>query len=202
MPQPRLRSLSSAATGLFALMMAPTLAGAAAVAIDYELNALSAPARYEYRYTVTNVALSASPLGWFAIDFDTALYDEASLAIATVGLGEWSEQLLASIPILGVAAQYDAYKTVGTGLRVGESVAGFAVRFTWLGAGSPGAQAFTVYDPATLNILDGGVTTAVGAPPPIGLPEPSTSAMAMLALAGVFAARRRGASGGAEARSV
>lgn len=184
----KFRTFSLAAAGLFALT-ASTPGSAGPVSIDYELTLLAAPARYEYRYTVTNLSL-LTPVSWFSIDFDTALFDETSLAITSVGHSDWSESLLASIPVFGVPAQYDAYKTIGTGLAVGDSEAGFTVQFTWLGTGLPGAQAFTVYDPATLDVLDsGGVTTAVGTPPP-ALPEPSTAALALLALFGVAAARR------------
>ena len=189
------RLCASSVAGLLALMVAtPSLA--ASVTVDYELNALAAPSQYEYRYTITNVS-SASPISWFSIDFDIALYDESSLLIASVGLGDWSEQMLASVPLLGVPAQYDAYKTIGSALGIGDSETGFTVQFTWLGAGTPGSQAFTIYDPATLNVLDTGVTTSVGAPPPPpppppppGVPEPSSAALALLALCGLAAGRR------------
>lgn len=184
------RFASLASAGLCALM-ASTFSAAAPVTIDYELSALSTPGRYEYRYTVTNVSLAA-PLAWFSIDFDTSLYDEASLQITTTGLGDWSEQILGSV--LANPAQYDAYKTVGAGLGIGDSQGGFTVDFTWLGTGTPGAQAFTIYDQGTLDILDSGLTTAVGAPPPPpnDVPEPSSMALAVLALGGAAWGARRG----------
>lgn len=183
------RSYASVVAGVFALM-ASALSAASPVTIDYELTALAAPGRYEYRYTLTNVSL-ATPLSWFSVDFDTALYDESSLAITSTGLGDWSEQLLASIPALGVPAQYDAYKTVGAGLGIGDTETGFTVEFNWLGTGTPGSQAFTIYDPATLDVLATGVTTTEGEPPPNGAPEPSSAALVLLALCGVAAGRRR-----------
>ncbi len=185
----RLRSYASFLVGLLALM-ASTLSAASPVTIGYELTALAAPGRYEYRYTLTNVSL-APPLSWFSVDFDTALYDESSLVITTTSLGDWSEQLLASIPALGVPAQYDAYKTVGAGLGIGDTETGFTVEFNWLGTGTPGSQAFTIYDPATLDVLVTGVTTGEGEPPPNGAPEPSSAALVLLALCGVTARRRR-----------
>lgn len=183
------RRFASAAAVLFALVAA-TPSVAAPSTIDFELTALATPGRYEYRYTLTNVS-SATPLSWFSVDFDTALYDESSLTITSVGLGDWDEQLLGSIPDFGVPAQYDAYKTVGAGLNIGDTETGFKVAFTWLGVGSPGSQAFTIYDPATLDVLYTGMTTAVGTPPPPnGAPEPSTAALVLLALCGAAAGRR------------
>jgi hypothetical protein len=180
-----LRGLAISSFGL--LPLGAALAGP--VTVEYELASLGTPGRYEYRYTVTNVAL-ASPVSWFSVDFDPALYDESSLLITSTGLGDWSEQILGSIPILDVPAQYDAYKTTGTPLDIGDSEAGFTVQFTWLGTGTPGAQAFTVYDPGNLDVLYVGLTSAAAAPPP-GMPEPATPALVLLALAGANAARRR-----------
>lgn len=182
------RYFANAVASLIALAaVAPSVAGP--VGIGFELTSLAVPGRYEYRYTVTNVSL-ASPVAWFSVDFDSTLYEESSLLVTSTGLGNWSEQLLLSVPVLGVPAQYDAYETSGAPLSVGDSEAGFTVAFTWLGAGTPGSQAFTVYDAATLNVLDTGLTTPVGAPPPPPLPEPSSVALVLLALCGVAAASR------------
>ena len=180
-----LRLIAAALLGLFGWVLAvPGIAGP--VRIDYELSALAAPGRYEYRYTLSNVSL-ATPLAWFSIDFDTALYAESSLLVTTTGLGDWSQQILGSV--LANPAQFDAYNGQGSGLNIGETLGGFTVDFTWLGAGTPGSQAFTVYDPANLNILDSGATTLVGAPPPPpGVPEPSSAALALLALCAAAAA--------------
>ena len=174
-------------TAFLICITAPLQARAAAITVDYQLTSLAAPSRYEYLYTITNDSL-ASPLSWFSIDFDTALYDESSLVISTAGLGDWSQLMLASVP--GLPAQYDAYNTAGTGLAVGESLTGFKVEFTWLGAGTPGSQAFTVWDPGTLDILDTGTTTASVAPP-TPLPEPGTALLALLALGSAWAVLRR-----------
>jgi hypothetical protein len=158
------------------------------VTIQYDLAELGAPGRFEYRYRVTNVSLTPS-LSWFSIDFDTALYDEGSLQITSLGLANWSQQLLASIPILGVPAQYDAYKTLGTPLGIGDTEVGFSVQFTWLGTGAPGAQVFTAYDPGNLNVLFTGVTTAANVQPP-GVPEPASLALVVAAVLGAAAAGR------------
>jgi len=162
-------------------------AEAGPVSISYELTALAAPDRYEVRYTVANLALP-TPVSWFSIDFDVAQYDESTLQI-TSSVPGWSELILGSV--LGTPAQYDAYQHAGTPIGIGDSLAGFAVQFTWLGSGRPGSQAFTVYDPGTLDVLDSGRTTAAG-DPPTPVPEPGTASLALLAVAGGLALGRRG----------
>jgi MYXO-CTERM domain-containing protein len=191
MHRAKVKQLLFAFAGLL-LWLSSQGAGAAAVTIEYELVALAAPGRYEYRYTVTNDSL-ATPVNWFSIDFDTALYDEASLTITSVGLADWSQQVLGSLQVFGVPAQYDAYKTTGLPLDIGESEAGFSIAFTWLGAGTPGTQAFTIYDAGTLDVLDSGTTVAldVPPPPPPGVPEPAAMALALTALLAAGVARRR-----------
>ena len=158
------------------------------VTIEYTTVALAMPGRYEIRYTATNVSLT-SPLSWFSIDFDAALYDESSLLIVSTAVADWSQQILASVSSFGVPAQFDALKTTGAPLAVGQSASGFAVQFTWLGSALPGMQAFTVFDPTSLSAIDSGLTTPA-ALPPTGLPEPSALAVFALALLGMAATRR------------
>lgn len=174
------------AAGMLALF-ASVQTVAAPVTIDYELVALATPSTYEYRYTITNNSLATSVDG-FSIDFDPTLFDETSLAVTSTGVGNWFEQILASVP--GLPAQYDALKVSGVPLGIGDSESGFAVQFTWLGTGTPGSQGFTIYDSATFDVLDTGVTTAAGVPPnPV--PEPSSAVLTLLALVGTAAATRR-----------
>lgn len=182
------------ATGLGRLVVAGALmstlawqAHAGPVSIEYELASLGGT-QYEYRYTVMNVSLG-TPVEWFSIDFDPALFDESSLAISSTGTGDWSEIILGSF--LAVPAQFDAYYLGGNPLGVGDSASGFAVRFSWLGPGTPGAQMFTIWDTASADILYTDVTTAVNEPP-VGVPEPASGALAVIALAAAGAARRRG----------
>jgi hypothetical protein len=181
------KTIGARLTCALILLAASEVNVAAPVSVDYSLTSLTAPNRYQYSYTLTNVSL-ATPVSWFSVDFDPALFDEASLVITSTGLGNWTEQVLGSVP--GLPAQYDAYKTTGTPIGIGDSEAGFRIEFTWLGAGTPGSQAFTVYDPATLAVLDTGLTTLVGVPPPTGIPEPSSLMLVLLALGTTVALTR------------
>lgn len=160
------------------------------VVIDYEVTALAAPNQYEYRYTVRNVSL-APPLKWFSIDFDVGLYLPGSITITSVGLGDWAQTLLTAVP--GDPPEYDLYNLVSE-VAIGESVAGFAVQFTWTGGGTgPGSQVFTLYDPNSLGgvgELGRGTTNAL-VQPPTGVPEPDSLVLALAALLGVGALRRR-----------
>jgi hypothetical protein len=160
----------------------PMFSWAAPVTIDYELSALAQPSRYLYNYTVTNTSLG-EPLGEFSLDFNTALYGETTLRVASsTSTQSWAQQFLGSV--LGSPVQFDAFQTQTDGLPQGQSQNGFAVEFTWLGAGKPGAQFFQVYDPISFDVLASGLTTASA------VPELPISAMLLLGLGCVAGARQ------------
>lgn len=153
--------------------------------IDYGLTALGGN-EYQYTYSVFNDgSLGANvPIQLFDIFFSPALYQAGSLDIVTPDPlnSQWSQEILASV---GTApAAFDAF-ALGGGIPVGNTVAGFAVQFEWIGAGLPGAQAFQISDPTSFNVLQNGKTMSnAGAG---ATPEPSTFWMAMalaIALAG------------------
>lgn len=118
---------------------------------------------WRYDYTLSNNGAITSEIYLFDILFDPALYEEASLTIVSAtGISSgWDELILASGT--GVPAAYDVLAT-GGGIGQGESVAGFAVSFIWLGTGTPGQQGFEIYDPVTFQLLGSGTTAAVPAP--------------------------------------
>ena len=149
-----------------------------AIAIQYDLSSLGGNA-YRYDYTITNDgSLGASvPVQLFDIYFDPALYLESSLSIATSGptARNWDQIFLSSGPL--IPAAYDALALSG-GIADGAVVSGFAVDFTWLGLGTPGAQLFDIYNPTTFALLDSGTTQAVSIPGT--LPLFGLGALAML----------------------
>jgi hypothetical protein len=95
----------------------------------------------------------------FDILFDPENYLESSLTIATPAplSQNWDQLILASAP--GVPAAYDVLALTG-GIADGTNVAGFAVEFSWIGQGVPGAQPFEFYDPVTFALIEQGVTTS------------------------------------------
>lgn len=142
------------------LLITGLTAPAQAVSIQYDVVALGGN-QYRYDYSVTNDGSlgSGAAVQLFDIFFDPASYLESSLMIATpVPLGQdWDQLILASAP--GVPAAYDALALAG-GIADGTTVAGFAVEFSWIGQGLPGAQPFEIYDPVTFALLEQGISTS------------------------------------------
>ena len=87
----------------------------------------------------------------------------------------WNQIILSSGP--SIPAAFDALALNG-GIANGAVATGFAVDFTWLGLGTPGAQLFDIYDSTTFALLDSGATHAVASPGT--LPLLGLGAMAML----------------------
>ena len=145
-------------------------------------------ASYRYEYTVTNNgSLGAGvPVESFAIIFDSALYDEFSLAIVSTNppASDWDEQIFGTGLLIEPA--YDAFALAG-GIADGISVAGFAVQFDWLAAGMPARKPFEVYDPNSFDLLETGTTRSATA----SVPEPSTLALLVVPAAALALARRR-----------
>lgn len=173
--------------GVLALVLLVHIQTANAVSIHYDLTALGGD-DYRYEYIVANDgSLGAGvALEWFAILFDPALYDETSLTIVTANppAAEWDELILGSGLLIDAA--YDVF-ALGGGIADGDSVAGFAVEFTWLGAGMPSAQAFEIYDPVSLNVIETGSTRTTVT----GVPEPGTLALLLLAAFAAAMLRRK-----------
>lgn len=172
---------------VLALILLAHTQTAGAIAIHYDLTALGGD-DYRYEYTVTNDgSLGAGvALEWFAILFDPALYDETSLNIVTANppAADWDELILGSGLLIDAA--YDVF-ALGGGIADGDNVTGFAVEFTWLGAGMPSAQEFEIYDPVSLNVIETGSTRATVT----SVPEPGTLTLLFLAALAAAATMRR-----------
>lgn len=132
---------------------------------------------WRYDYTVTNDGAITGEIELFDIEFDTALYDESSLASVSGAAitSAWDETFLAAG--VGVSPYYDVLAR-SSGIATGESAGLFAVTFTWLGQGTPGAQVFEIYDPDTFELLGSGSTSAVPLPGAMGLMLPGALALA------------------------
>lgn len=173
--------------GVLALVLLAHTQTAGAIAIHYDLTALGGD-DYRYEYTVTNDGTLGAgvALEWFAILFDPALYDETSLTIVTANppAADWDELILGSGLLIDAA--YDVFALAG-GIADGDSVSGFAVEFSWLGAGMPFAQGFEIYDPVSLNVIETGSTRATVT----SVPEPGTPALLFLAAIAAAMLRRK-----------
>lgn len=172
---------------IFSLFLIP--AASFAISIEYSLTSLGGSA-YQYDYWVTNDGSLGAGVGvnLFDIAFDISLYEETSLTIESppAMAADWMESILFGAP--GVPAVYDAY-ALGSGILTSES--GFAVQFNWLGAATlPGAQAFTIYDPNTFDILEEGITT-LQKTQISSVPEPGTIVLVGTGLIGLGFFRRR-----------
>lgn len=160
-----------------ALSIAALLPAARAADVQYTVTPLGGT-QWRYDYVVTNTDLPA--LDEFSIFFDRTSF--ASLVVAASPAG-WS-----SIALQPTASQDGLFDSLAlnNSLAQGASQGGFSVSFSFLGTGTPGAQAFQVVDPFNNNaVLQTGMTIAA-------IPEPQTLALLLAGIVPVAAwARRR-----------
>lgn len=157
-----------AAAALAAVLLAGP-PGARATVIDATLVPLGGAA-YRWNYILTNDGSLGA--GVALASFDLAFLTATVTAWSELGGGvaDWDEYAL---PTFGDDL-FGADATPGGGIAVGGS-ATFSVDFTWSGAGTPGAQVYTVYDPDSFATLETGWTAvaAIAQPPTanlLGLP--------------------------------
>lgn len=169
-----------------ALAIAAVSAPAAqAAAIHHEATRLSAD-RWRHDYTVSVSPGDVAP-AQMTLWFERGLYADLSLPSSPAGWDGLVVQPDAALPADGFV---DVLAPGGTPVA-DATITGWSVAFTWLGAGTPGAQAFEFIDPATFRPLLSGFTTAVDGPVDGSVPEPSTLLL-VGGLAWALRARRPG----------
>lgn len=123
---------------------------------------------WRYDYTVTGRSFLQSQ--FFDIYFQPTLF--AALAAGAAPNTDWDVAVLQQ-PTPGNLPPFDRGMFDAFALSDDASLTGlFSVSFIYLGSGSPGSQAFEIYD-AGSNLLETGVTTPLGG----AIPEPSTLAL-------------------------
>jgi len=145
--------------------------------IDYDVAEFS-PGRWEYTYEVSNIGLPV-PVQEFTIWFDFGFCDNLAIETSDPLAGDWDEIVWQPEPVLRDDGAYDA-RALDSGIARGQTVAGFAVSFDWLGIGEPGAQFYEIVDPMTFETIDSGWT----------IPEPGT--LLLFALGGLHLLHRKG----------
>ncbi|MBI1194460.1 MAG: hypothetical protein GC138_01255 [Gammaproteobacteria bacterium] len=119
---------------------------------------------WEFSYSVTNDTLPVA-IEEFTIFFDAGLYRNIVTGLVPA---DWDPLIVQPDTLVPLDGAYDALALgAGAAIATGETVAGFAVRFDYLGLGVPGLQAFDIIDPNTFLVLGSGTTILVPSPPVI-----------------------------------
>lgn len=156
---------------------------ASAVTIAYEATQLGGT-EWRYDYHVTNDA-GADPLQEFAITFALGSFANLRDVISPAGWDALIGVIDPALPDNGYVdwCAYDGTSCAGPGLAGGETLAGFAVIFDWLGEGTPGSQPFDVITPEPFAIVASGVTVPFERPL-TSVDEPASARLFALALLG------------------
>ncbi|MEG1329263.1 MAG: hypothetical protein RSD99_30450 [Janthinobacterium sp.] len=129
---------------LLALLLCATSAAHAA-SIGYTATSLGGT-QWRYDYTVSNTTL-AMPIEEFTVFFSVGQY--ANLHSVST-LPDWDVLLVQPDPAIPASGYLDALALVG-GIGPGGTATAFSLTFAYLGAGSPGAQPFSIIDPVSLK---------------------------------------------------
>ncbi|WP_402718082.1 hypothetical protein [Janthinobacterium rivuli] len=156
---------------LLALLLC-VMSAAHATSIGYTATSLGGT-QWRYDYTVSNTTL-AIPIEEFTLFFSVGQYANLHSVSTLPG---WDVLLVQPDPAIPGDGYLDALALAG-GIAPGGTATGFSVTFDYLGAGSPGAQPFSILDPVSFVELEAGITQ------PAAVALPSTP---WLLLAGVLA---------------
>ena len=164
--------------------------GAQATIISYSVENIH-DNTWEYQYAVTNDTLDVSIEQFtilFALDSDSnPLHSNLTVAKVPDAWDPMVAQPDAAVPDEGF---FDV-QTKGPGIDPGDTVGGFAVRFEFLGAGTPGAQEFLILDPNNFfDILDQGTTELAATTPPVPVRAPGTVLLSILGFTALVFARQ------------
>jgi hypothetical protein len=146
---------------------------------------------WEYQYAIQNSL--DRPIDEFSIFFDLGPNREvlhSNLEVTKIAAG-WDGLLLPPDPKLPDDGLFDALALSG-GIAPGLILDGFAVRFSYLGAGPPPAQRFAIFDPDSFEVIDSGVATSRAS---TSVPEPSTVLLFASGFIALLIGRRRKARG-------
>lgn len=161
---------------LFLLIVSLPL-GASTLEVFYSVTSLGG-SDYRYTYTLQNYTFQAGEE--LVIEHPADQYSSIANG-APVGSPDWDLLLFDVGFPPGAPGIYSLFALVDSP----DTSVTFAIDFTWIGAGMPGAQAFSLnaYDPDTfefLEVLQTGITQSDAGPV---IPEPGT---ALLLLSGVL----------------
>ena len=164
---------------LLALLLC-AMSAAHAASIGYTATSLGGT-QWRYDYTVSNTTL-AVPIAEFTLFFSVGQH--AMLHDISTAPG-WDVLLVRPDPAIPASGYLDALALAG-GIHPGATATGFSVTFDYRGAGSPGAQPFSILDPVSFIELETGITQAAA----VALPSTPWLLLAgVLAMAGL--GRRR-----------
>ena len=120
---------------------------------------------WEYKYTLSDLAVIQYT--GFTIFFDPVLYgDIEDFPPASAPNADWDVLTFDPDPFLPDDGVYDALALIDAASLLDP----FIVEFVWLGAGTPGAQPFELYEYNPLTDSATSLSSAVTSP----IPEPST----------------------------
>ena len=163
---------------LLALLLC-AMSAAHAASIGYTATSLGGT-QWRYDYTVSNTTL-AVPIAEFTLFFSVGPY--ANLLNVSTAPG-WDVLLVQPDPAIPASGYLDALALAG-GVNPGATATGFSVTFDYLGAGSPGAQPFSILDPVSFIELEAGITQ------PAAIALPSTPWLLLAGVLAIACLRRR-----------